>query len=313
MSRTPEPGDDFRVVPQLGDLMRLSRSAARLPSWNRSVRARTGGTYLSSIRGRGMEYDESRLYQPGDDVRTLDWRVTARTGKPHTKLFREERERPVFVMTDFRAPMFFGSRVAFKAVVAARAASLLIWKAQQNSDRIGALVFGGDEHGELEPRRGRTAALHAIKLLSEQGRRCSELAATPQAGSGESLNGPFARLRRLARPGSLVFMLSDFRGLDDLAAAHFTQVARHCDVFALLVYDPLETQLPERPGDYRVTDGARTLRLETGNAGVASAFQAGFEQRAAQVERLCVNHRAAFRRLATSDEPFAVLHQLLGG
>ena len=111
----------------------------------------SGGGYVSPYRGRGMEFEEVRAYQPGDDIRNMDWRVTARTGRPHTKLFREERERPVLFLVDLGPSMAFGTRVAFKSVVAARAAALLAWAARDNGDRIGGIVFAGKRHRELRP------------------------------------------------------------------------------------------------------------------------------------------------------------------
>ncbi|HHJ81077.1 MAG TPA: DUF58 domain-containing protein, partial [Candidatus Tenderia electrophaga] len=129
------------------------------------IAARQSGNYLSRFKGRGMEFDEARLYQPGDDVRTLDWRVTARTGKPHTKLFREERERAVLTWVDMRPTMFFATRGAFKSVIAARAAALIGWSANRLGDRLGGLVFTADTHHELRPKRGKSAVLQLLQQL----------------------------------------------------------------------------------------------------------------------------------------------------
>ena len=130
-----------RVQPDLRDLMSLARAAMHLPGWHDRAKRQTQGAYLSALRGRGMEYDESRPYQAGDDIRTLDWLVTARTGKPHTKLFREERERPVIVAVDYRPAMFFATQGSFKSVQAARCAALLAWRAAQQGDRLGGFIF----------------------------------------------------------------------------------------------------------------------------------------------------------------------------
>ncbi len=118
------------------------------------VRVVTSGGHLSPYKGRGVEFDESRPYQPGDDLRTIDWRVTARTGKPHTKVFREERNRPVFVWLDLRRPMLFATRGEFKGVRAAEMAALIAWSAVAHGDRLGGLVFSESEHHELRPALG---------------------------------------------------------------------------------------------------------------------------------------------------------------
>ena len=138
------------------------------------ISARQSGNYLSRFKGRGMEFDEARLYQPGDDVRTMDWRVTARTGKPHTKLYCEERERAVLTWVDMRPTMFFATRGAFKSVIAARAAALLGWSANRQGDRLGGLVFNADTHHELRPKRGKSATLKMMQLISTASRWQSE-------------------------------------------------------------------------------------------------------------------------------------------
>jgi uncharacterized protein (DUF58 family) len=156
------PADDIvRVNP--ATLIGLHRAAGSLPLKSSKIQARFSGNYLATFKGRGMEFDEVRPYQPGDDIRTMDWKVTARTGKPHTKLFREERERPVLLWVDYRKPMFFGTRGSFKSVVAAKTAALLAWSAIQHGDRLGGLIFSEKVHQEIRPHRGKAATLHFIR------------------------------------------------------------------------------------------------------------------------------------------------------
>ena len=146
-------------------LVRLSDAGRNLPLKTNHALALQGGNYASPFKGRGMEYDESRLYQPGDDIRNLDWRVTARSGRPYTKLFREERERPVYLWVDYRATMFFATRGSYKAVRAAEMASILAWSANNQGDRVGGIVFSDEVHNELKPRRGKAAVLQLINSL----------------------------------------------------------------------------------------------------------------------------------------------------
>ena len=146
------------VRASLPELIALRAAGESLNLAAMRVRALGEGGHLSPFKGRGVEYDESRLYQPGDDLRTMDWRVTARTGKPHTKIFRDERDRPVLVWLDLRRPMHFATRGAFKAVRAAQTAALISWSAVANGDRLGGLVFSEREHVEIRPGLGRRAA-----------------------------------------------------------------------------------------------------------------------------------------------------------
>src|SRR5690606_29617548 len=163
------------------------------------VRALGAGGHLSPFKGRGVEFDESRPYQPGDDLRTMDWRVMARTGKPHTKVFREERNRPVIVWLDLRAPMMFGTQRAFKAVRAAEAAALIAWGAIANGDRLGGLVFSDTAHEERRPRLGRRSALTLLQLVAEDRFWTPSPSTAPGGGAEHGLK----RLTRVARPGSL--------------------------------------------------------------------------------------------------------------
>ncbi|NNF66553.1 MAG: DUF58 domain-containing protein, partial [Gammaproteobacteria bacterium] len=123
----------------LRQLVALNRAASALTLSSKNVRAQIAGDYLSPFKGRGMEFDESRPYQPGDEARNLHWRVMARTGRPFTKLFREEREQPVLLWVDLRQRMQFATRGVYKSVQAARAATLIAWAASQRGDRVGGL------------------------------------------------------------------------------------------------------------------------------------------------------------------------------
>jgi uncharacterized protein (DUF58 family) len=236
------------VVVELDDLIRLRAAAETFKLSTPRVRAFAVGGHLSPFKGRGVEFDESRPYQPGDDLRTIDWRVTARTGKPYTKVFREERNRPVIVWLDLRRAMFFATRGAYKSVVAAEAAALIAWSAIGNGDQLGGLVFSEDEHHELRPRLGRRAALRVLQLIA------SSPVWQPGGASGQGAGDPdhaLLRLTRVARPGSMMFLISDFRGLGPDTERHVKQLASHGDLFLLHVYDPVEAELPP-PGRYRV-------------------------------------------------------------
>ena len=304
-----------RVQPRLRDLMSLARAAMHLPSWHDRARRQTQGAYLSALRGRGMEYDESRPYQAGDDIRTLDWRVTARTGKPHTKLFREERERPVFICCDLGRSMRFATQGSFKSVVAARAASLLAWKAQQSGDRIGGVIFDSQHHLEMPPERGKQAVARLLKGLVAH----AELAA-PNAVTQTpiyDLSHALIRLQRLAKPGSLIFVISDFRNLDfsshqkDSGASLLANVARHSETFALAVADPLEMAAPELHGRARISDGVQQLNLVLGNKKANIAYQQDASERQNKLKSFCASNRVRLEYIMTNDDPVLSIERLL--
>ena len=211
----------------------------------KTVQAKLAGAYLAKTKGRGMEFDEARHYQAGDDIRAIDWRVTARTGKTHTKLYREEKERPVFVLTDLSSRMQFGSQFLFKSVQAAHLSALIAWSARKRGDRIGGLVFNQHQHIECKPFTRQKAVLSLLNsmLKVQQGAHSTN---QPQStDTPVTLGNACARLRRLAHPGSLIFILSDFSQLDELAQQHIAQLSKHCEVIAYPISDPFEHQLPK--------------------------------------------------------------------
>jgi len=235
------------------------------------------GPNKTNFRGRGIDFEEVRAYQPGDDIRTIDWRVTARSGKAYTKLFQEERERPTLVAIDQRQSMFFGSKTCFKSVMACYLGALITWSGLQNNDRVGGLVFGNSRHQEVRPRRSRQSALALIHLMLEFNQlldRDSGIEQSPTQGLEESL----IELRRVARPGSAVYIISDFSGYDKGdVLKHLYQLSRHCEITAIFVYDPLEQRLPP-PGQYTITDGKQRNIIQTGDARVRQHYQEHFEQ-----------------------------------
>ena len=239
------------------DLIGLRRrvEAVHLPARTPS-RSALAGSHRSRFRGRGMDYQESRHYQPGDDIRNMDWRITARVGRPHVKLYEEERERAVITLVDLGPSMFFGTRGAFKSVAAARLAAVIAWAAIARGDRIGALLFNGGHH-ELPPAGGRRAVLRLIRDLALAGdlqvatNASAALEQTPGA-----LSVALNRLRRVSRPGGLVFIISDFYAMDADTSRHLGQLRRHSEVVACQVSDALELAPPPRGATASATGAA---------------------------------------------------------
>jgi uncharacterized protein (DUF58 family) len=231
----------------------------------KTVQAKLAGAYLAKTKGRGMEFDEARHYQAGDDIRAIDWRVTARTGKTHTKLYREEKERPVFVLTDLSSSMQFGTQFLFKSVQAAHLSALIAWSARKRGDRIGGLVFNQHQHLECKPYTRQKAVLSLLNSMIKVQQGAQQDAQTTNQEQ-ITLGNACARLRRLAHPGSLIFILSDFSQLDELAKQHIAQLSKHCEVIAYPITDPFEHQLPQVKMSQRVTlsDGHNRQQIVLG-------------------------------------------------
>lgn len=295
-----------RVTPQA--LIELARAGEQLPLRSVNLRALHSGLYVSPFKGRGMEFDEARPYQPGDDIRSLDWKITARTGKAHTKLFREERERPVLLWVDLQPTMFFATRGVYKSVMAAKAAALLAWGAAAHSDRLGGLIFSDNAHRELPPKNGRAAVLRFIQNLSHHP-AWDEHNSIPPRTPADTVQHAILRLRNVARPGSLLFLLSDFRHLTEQGESHLSQIARHNDVVLVYISDPLENRLPP-PGRYRLSDGADTVSIDTGDKHIRERYQQRRQAHLEQLQRLCRRDRIFMLSLSTQDN---VVHKLQTG
>jgi uncharacterized protein (DUF58 family) len=199
------------------------------------------GQYQAPHKGRGMEFAEVRHYQQGDDIRSIDWRVTARTGETHTKLFQEEKERPVFVFSDFSNSMLFGSQLLLKSIQAAHISALVAWTACQRGDRIGGLVFNQHSHLELKPSAREKAVLKLCHNLCDSHQQAlNAIDKTATTRFSDNLK----RLNHLAKPGSLVYLVSDFSALDDASFKQLEILSRHCELIGCHISDPFEHQLP---------------------------------------------------------------------
>ena len=277
--------DGVRV--ELAELIALQRYACS--SRHRSEgRATRFGNYGSKLRGRGMDFAEVRNYQAGDEIRHMEWRVTARTGRPHVKLYQEERERPVIILGDFSPSMYFGTRVAFKSVVAARLAALVTWTAVKQGDRVGGLLVSAKTHHEFPPsgrENGILPLLAALSQYTQEGNTSFETEGLPSCSLSHSL----LKLRRVAKPGSLLVLIGDFYSMSADGEQHLSQLCRHNDVLAYHVCDPLEL-VPPKPHQYVMTNGQREVVLDTRVSNVRLAYQQYCDERMALLQ-------AQFQRL----------------
>jgi uncharacterized protein (DUF58 family) len=294
-------------VSQAG-LIRLAGPARAIALNVLRINSLQTGAYVSRFRGRGMEFDESRPYQPGDDPRSIDWRVTARSTTAYTKLFREERERPVLIAVDLRSNMHFATQGCFKSVNASRAAALLSWAAHHRGDRLGGLIFGDTTHRELKPRLGRRAALRFVHELVEHP---DWLRRDSKARNEDALTQAMSALRRVTRPGSLVVVISDFAGFSRAAQSYLSSVARHNEVLAVFLSDPLERELPP-PGRYRLVSPHDELAIDTYAAPARRDYEHAYEARLEELEKFCQRYGVHLMPMSTDDDPVSALQTALG-
>ncbi|MGY1408514.1 MULTISPECIES: DUF58 domain-containing protein [unclassified Luteimonas] len=224
------------VVPTLAELVAL-RGVAQARRPPQRGRHGVNGPAPSPMRGRGMEYAESREYARGDDARHVDWRLTARSGRMHTKLFQAERERLTLIVADTSPALYFGTRVRFKSVQAARAGAVAVWAAIADGDRVAALR-GSDAEAPVAPAGGTRGALHVLDALARW------YARTPPDDAG--LADALARARRLLRPGSRLLVLADAGSLDAVPDATWPALTMHHEATVVLIDDALERNPPRQ-------------------------------------------------------------------
>lgn len=206
-----------------------------LPS--KSVKSIVPGGHHSPFRGQGLEFDSVREYVPGDDIRNIDWRVTARTGAPHLKLFREERERHIVICVDMNATMRFGTRNTFKSVQAARIAAILGWQGLAHHDRVSACLFGDVPKGMhyFAPKRTRKSFCSMLKML----------AAPPVEEHAVPLENVMQHVSKAAHTGSLVYLISDFMDLGEnfQNESAINRLNQRCDVIFIAINDQADKSI----------------------------------------------------------------------
>jgi uncharacterized protein (DUF58 family) len=258
------------------------------------------GAYRSRFRGRGVDFVESRNYQPGDDIRNMDWRVTARTGRAHTKVFQEERERPVLVVMDASPSLYFGTRRMLKSVAAGHLAAAVAWSAVRRGDRIGGFLFAPGKHREIRPAGGRRGAMRMIQSLVNW----LQPESNPDQDQ-EPLSKALERVRHAVRPGSLVIIISDFFSLDENCNRHLSRLRQHNDVIGCQVLDKAEHRLPS--GRYPISDGEVSSVLDTGQKSSLSEYQAMGHKHLDEPRRLFQKHQCGWMVLNTDDDPVELL------
>ena len=290
----------------LSEMIRLRYGARELTGFPKiQARQMLAGGHKSRFRGRGMDFDQVRIYQPGDDVRSIDWRVTARTEVPHTKIFSEERERPILVISDLRSSMFFGSQ-RLKSVVACEISAALAWAGLAANDRAGGLIFGQQEQMDVKARRSHHAVLQFIHGLQEYSTKLLDIQQTegPQPDL-YSLAEILEEARRFVLPGSTIFIVNDD------CERHVFELARHGNLNFCQVFDDIEQQLPP-PSFYAVSDGQRQTLLDTSNKKLRERFQLAYAERGLRLRKMSEKLSAGLLPFNTSDNVMSVLHKAYG-
>ncbi len=304
-------GDTEDVYTSLRALVRLRYAAQGfhyLPQ--QPVRSLLSGRKRSRLRGRGLDFDELRHYRPGDDIRNMDWRVTNRTGKPHVRVYTEERDRPVIAVVDQRLAMFFGSRRKMKSVVAAEVAAITAWRVLSVGDRIGAILFNDTQTHEVRPTRNQKKVMGWLGDLVDMN---NSLSVAPGEGSDpRALSRALQALERSIGHDYLVVLISDFYGWNDETLAAIRRIGRHNDIICALVFDPLERDISSA-SNLVVSDGRYQLEIDPQDQGLGEKFEASFESSVAHVQEELRRHQVPVLPVETVTPVADQLREKLGG
>src|SRR5262245_30874151 len=298
------------VYIDLDDLLAFEHRGRRVSFLPRQpVHSLLSGRFASRMRGRGLNFEEIRDYRPGDDVRSIDWKVTARLRKPHVRVFNEERDRQALLVVDQRLSMFFGSRKAMKSVAAAEAAAIGAWRVLGAGDRVGAIVFDDRALAEFRPRRSRSTVLQILMAIAAH--NCALGVGGGITASPAMLNKALAQAQRRALHDATVIIISDFDGADDETRKMVGDISRHNDVVALLVHDPLQSDLPAS-ASMTVTDGELQIHVEVGRESVRQSISEATQERLKGVFAWTRELGVPVLPLSAAEETAPQLRRLLG-
>ena len=273
------------------------------------VHSLLSGRRASSIRGRGLDFEELRAYLPGDDVRTIDWRVTARMRKPFVRVYTEEKDRPVLLLVDQRLNMFFGSQRCTKSFVAAKAAALAAWRVFRSGDRVGAFVFDDSQIEEVRPHRSRQTVMRILQALLQKNRALrADSEAAPDPGM---LQRVLARAERVAPHDFLVILVSDLDGWGDAAKNSLLRLAQHNDVLSILAYDPFLLKLPASR-DLVVSQGELQVELKLEKSRVRKSIMDMAGEQARSLLEIKSRLGIPVLPLNAAEDPTAQVRHLLG-
>jgi len=274
----------------------------------KSVSRPQSGQHQSRFKGRGMEFAEVRVYQPGDDIRSIDWKVTARRQTPHTKIFNEERERPLLIVCDQSQSQFFGSQRTFKSVRAAETAALFAWTALEHNDKVGGIVFSERGHREVKPARNRKSIMKMLSYISDFN---NSLSITPPTETDNfTFNDALNETIRLAKPGTMIIIISDFLHMGVSTEKQLSRLSKHNELIMLRTFDPIEEELPP-PGFYPVSDGNETLLINSKSETARQNYIDWADTHKDTLKSLARKFKAAYIQVSTHKDTAETLQRVL--
>lgn len=262
------------VFTSLVELLRMEHVAHNfsLRAKKQKVNTILGGKHTSKLRGRGLDFEEVRNYVKGDDIRNIDWKVTARTQKTHTRVFTEEKERPVLIVVDQSKSMFFGSQKRTKSVVAAELAAMMAFRVLKEGDRVGGVVFADQGTDILLPKRDRK---NILRLLEKLETRNHELLDSKKFDFDMAFKDVSQKIRNIVTHDYLVVIISDFHRYSPDVLKYLKQISMHNDVVLAKVFDPMERDIPNEK--FVASDTQKQVAIDGNKRKIREKFTSGFD------------------------------------
>jgi len=301
VSDRPAAPGVYVTLDELSGLRRAAQGTSFLP--RQAVASALAGRHRSRIRGRGLSFEELRRYRKGDDIRTIDWKASARTGHVHVRVYNEERERPVLLVVDQSASMFFGSVRAMKSATAARLAAMSAWRVLAVKDRVAMLIFDDQDQHAFAPvstERGVNRMLEQLVLANGR--------LSAQAKGEGGLEKALRRAHALISHDALVVVISDFQDLNDPCTSLLQRIRRRNDLILSPIMDPLDEKLPE--GSLALSDGELQIRADI-DAKVGSAYEAHYAAFMDTLQQLERSLDAGLLPMTTARDESEQLRELL--
>jgi uncharacterized protein (DUF58 family) len=286
------------VFTSLSELMEMEQYARHfsLLANKQKVKSILGGKHASKLRGRGLDFEEVRQYVKGDDIRNIDWKITARTKKTHTRVFSEEKEKPALIVVDQSKSMFFGSKKRTKSVVAAEMAAVTAFRILKQGDRVGGLVFADNGIDVLLPKRDRRNILRMLEKIVQRNR---ELLDSKPVQFEKALRETMLKIRNIATHDFLIVIISDFHRYSPEVVKSIAQIAQHNDIILTKIVDPMERDIPETR--FIVGDGETQIMVDGSNQEIKNRFLSGFENDLQSFQQQMKKHRIPVFTINTTE------------
>ncbi|MDA9818224.1 DUF58 domain-containing protein [Flavobacteriaceae bacterium] len=266
------------MLPNFKELVKIKDKAKKINLFSPKRHILDAGGQISNIKGRGMEFDQVRAYEIGDDVKNIHWKITAKTNEPHVKTFIEEKQKNITICVDVNEGMNFGTRNVFKSVQAARIAAIIAWKANSNNDRIGGCLFGGGKTDIIPDSKSELSILKILRKLSKN----------KISPNKTKLSNAIKEISKTVKNGSTIFIISDFLDIEENLTKDLSMLQSKNDVIFIAVNDPFDKELPKM-GKINLNSNGKKFTFDCNNQDFQKNYQRQWQDNSEKLQTIMKN------------------------